>query len=76
MIIRDIVYIEKIEGREKPKYHNVGVLIEKDDGKMSIKLATIPVGAGFAGWLNVFEQKAKDDHPNRGGHQSDPLEPF
>ena len=63
MIIKNIVWIEDV-GKEKPQYHNVGILLEKDDGKVSIKLNTIPA-SGWNGWLSVFEQKKRDDVPAR-----------
>jgi hypothetical protein len=52
----DVVRIERIEGREKPNYVNVGIMLVKDDGKMSIKLNSVPVG-NWDGWLNIFEKK-------------------
>ncbi len=60
MAIKDIVWVEKQEGRDKPNYHKVGIMLEKEDGKLSIKLNVIP-GPGWNGWLSVFEQKPKDE---------------
>jgi hypothetical protein len=57
--IKNIIWIEEIEGREKPNFHNVGILMFKDNGKISIKLNTVPVG-NFNGWLSVVEQKKKN----------------
>lgn len=61
MTIKDIVFIEKIEGKEKPNYHKVGILMEKDDGKVSIKLNSIPAGNGWNGWLQVYAQKKQEE---------------
>jgi len=56
--VYDIVYGQSNENKEKTQWLKVGVLLEKEDGKMRIKLDTIPV-AGWDGWLNVFEKKEK-----------------
>jgi hypothetical protein len=58
MAVKDIVYIQKVEGREKPNFIKCGVLLEKDNGKLSIHLDTIPA-AGWNGWLSVMEQREK-----------------
>lgn len=67
--IRDVVYAEKYtasNGEEKTKYTNCGSLLERDDGSLSIKLESIPVG--FSGWLNCYDPKPKDgeQRPQRG----------
>lgn len=52
---------KKSEDREgKARWEKVGVLMEKEDGKKSVKLDLIPVGS-WDGWLVVAERKAKDD---------------
>jgi hypothetical protein len=43
-------------GQEKAQWTTVGRVIEKD-GKLSLKLDTIPVG--FDGWIKFFEPKEK-----------------
>jgi hypothetical protein len=58
--IKDLVWIEKIEGKDKPRYHNVGIYMKKDDGKESIKLNVIP-GPGWNGWLSIFEKKEQQE---------------
>ncbi|MCP3680292.1 MAG: hypothetical protein GY782_08605 [Gammaproteobacteria bacterium] len=58
--IKDIVYIEKIEGRDKPIYRNCGSLFQTDEGRLSIKLDMIPVG-NFNGWLQCFDLRPKDN---------------
>lgn len=59
-MIKDVVFIENVEGRDKPNYHKVGILLEKENGKVSIKLNTIPAG-NWNGWLSVFEQKKREE---------------
>ena len=59
MKIYDIVYAQQNGDKEKPQWLRVGILLEKD-GKMRIKLDTIPVG-NWDGWLNVFEKAKKTE---------------
>jgi len=61
MSVKSIVHIRKYEqnGEEKTAFDNVGILIQKPDGKISLKLNCIPVG-GWDGWLIVTEKKQKD----------------
>ena len=59
-VIKNVVWIEKVEGRDKPNYHNVGIYMKKDDGKESIKINLLP-GPGWNGWLSIFEKKDRDD---------------
>ena len=63
-MVKNLVWIEEVEGRDKPNYHNVGIVFIKDGGKMSVKLNTVPVG-NFNGWLQVFDQKPKNEIPSR-----------
>ena len=56
----DVVRIQSIEGREKPAYTNCGIMLVKDDGKMSLKLNSVPVG-DWDGWLSIFPKKDRDE---------------
>ena len=47
------------EGNEKTRYTNIGVVIERDDGSLSLKLESIPVN--FSGWVNFFVPKEQDN---------------
>jgi len=59
MKVYDIVYAQQSNGdKEKTQWIKVGVLLEKD-GKMRIKLDSIPIG-NWDGWLNVFEKEKKE----------------
>ncbi|MGB1147543.1 MAG: hypothetical protein ACPG4M_06585 [Alphaproteobacteria bacterium] len=43
-------------GEEKTRYQRVGTLFKDDqDGRLSLKIDAIPVGAGFEGWVNFYE---------------------
>lgn len=46
------------EGNEKTRFINVGSLFERDDGSLTLKLESIPVG--FNGWINFYVPKPKD----------------
>jgi hypothetical protein len=48
----------------KAQYNKVGVAFTDDDGRISIKLDSIPIaGGGWAGWLNIFPPNEKDSRP-------------
>lgn len=53
----DIVWKRK-EDINGIRWEKVGVLIIKDNGKMSIKLDPLPAGS-WDGWLNVCEGKKR-----------------
>jgi single-stranded DNA-binding protein len=66
--IKDAVYSgEKYtdrEGNEKTRHINIGGLFERDDGSLTAKIESIPVG--FNGWVNFYEPRAKDgEQPQR-----------
>jgi len=64
MKIYDVVYAQQQNGdkekTQKTQWIRVGVLLEKEDGKMRIKLDAIPIG-NWDGWLNVFERQEKKE---------------
>ena len=52
--------------QEKKRYVNVGAIFAGDDGRMSIKLETIPVGPNWSGWLSAFEPRQGERQEPRG----------
>ena len=50
-------YTDK-NGTEKTRWLKCGVVLEKKDGSLSLKLEALPV-SGFNGWLNLWEPKAE-----------------
>lgn len=62
------------EGNEKTRWTTLGALFEKDNGKMSLKLESMPVGTEWDGWASVFPDD--EEKPKRGGkrrsRQEDP----
>ena len=60
----DAVYVEKYtdrNGEEKKRYTNIGSLMTREDGSMTIKLEAIPVN--FTGWISLYEPKERDEKP-------------
>lgn len=53
------------EGNEKTRYVNVGALFQREDGSLSMKLESLPIG--FNGWVNFYEPKPKDGSKPRAG---------
>ena len=49
---------KKSETNGKAQWERVGILLEKDDGKRSMKLDLVPAGE-WDGWLVVAERKPK-----------------
>jgi hypothetical protein len=72
MTVKDVVHSRKGKD-DKTQYQNVGMLLIKDDGKMSIKLNAVPVGE-WDGWLQVYDKKAKS--ANSSGSGSGSYDPF
>jgi len=59
MKIYDILY-KRGEHEDKASWLKCGVLLEKEGGKRSIKIDTVPVGPEWNGWLVVSERKERD----------------
>lgn len=47
-------------GETKKRYVNVGKAFTDDQGRISIKLDSIPVGPDWSGWLSLYEPKPRD----------------
>ncbi len=50
---------KRSETNGKAQWERVGIMLEKDDGKRSMKLDLLPAG-GWDGWLVVSERKGKE----------------
>jgi hypothetical protein len=50
---------KRSEIKGKTQWEKVGILLEKEDGKKSLKLDLMPAG-GWDGWLVVSERKPKE----------------
>lgn len=52
------------DGNEKTRYVNIGSLFTRDDGSMTMKLESLPIG--FNGWINFYEPKPREgEQPQR-----------
>lgn len=61
MKIYDLLWKRAEDKNGKARWERVGVLMEKDDGKLSLKLDLIPVSKDWDGWLVVSERKERDE---------------
>jgi hypothetical protein len=59
------------DGEEKKRYTNVGSVFEDDEGRISIKLDTIPVTPEWSGWLSCYVPKGGDGQPNQHSQSSE-----
>jgi hypothetical protein len=59
--IYDLLW-KKSESNEKAQWERVGVLLEKEGGKKSVKLDLVPASS-WDGWLVVSERKQKNKEP-------------
>lgn len=41
----------------KAKYPRVGSAFEDSEGRLSVKLDSLPIGTNWSGWLNIFPPK-------------------
>ena len=48
-------YTDKQTGEKKKRYATVGTVFENDEGKLSLKLDTIPIGPGWSGFIQFYE---------------------
>ena len=49
------------DGSKKKRYVKVGTLFRYEDGGLSLKMDTVPVGPGWSGWLTFFEIKGREE---------------
>jgi len=62
-------YIPGVNG-EKNKYLRIGSALQDGDGRLSIKIDTLPnSGSGWGGWINVFPRVEKD--PKKAARQKE-----
>lgn len=51
------------DGETRKRWQRVGTMFKDDDGRVSIKLDSIPVGPDWSGWLSAFPM---DDAQHQG----------
>lgn len=42
-------------GETKNRYQNVGTLFKRDDGSVTLKMESLPVGGEWNGWINFYD---------------------
>lgn len=57
--IYDLLWKKSEDKEGKARWEAVGIFLEKDDGKKSVKIDMIPAGKDWDGWLAVSERKEK-----------------
>ncbi len=57
------------QGGTKPIYRNMGSMFKNDQGKISLKIDSIPVGDGWNGWVQVFDLDGDRAMQNSGANQ-------
>lgn len=72
MKVYDLLW-KRSEDKGKARWEKVGVLMEKEEGKRSVKLDLIPA-SNWDGWLVVAERKPKEDFFSKEAENE--LEPF
>jgi hypothetical protein len=61
-------YTDRETGQKKKRFVNVGAAFTDPDGRVSIKLETVPVGPDWSGWLSLYPVKERE--PAREHHRS------
>jgi len=66
-------YKDRTTGGERKHYQKVGTVFESEDGRLSLKLDTLPVGPQWSGYLSFFEPRPRDARsvPGHGGRSAD-----
>jgi len=54
-------YKDRVTGEEKKQFAKVGTVFESEDGRLSLKLDTIPVGPGWSGFISFYPPKPRDE---------------
>lgn len=53
------------DGQEKNRYVNIGKAFTDDEGRISLKLETIPCSPDWNGWVSLFPVKKRDGQQDR-----------
>jgi hypothetical protein len=49
------------EGNEKKRYVNVGIVFEDDQGRLALKMDSVPVSPEWSGWISFFEPRERGE---------------
>jgi hypothetical protein len=64
MTVYDVLY-KRGEHQGRGIWIKCGVVLQKPDGKMSLKLDAVPVGSEFDGWLVISERRQEHNNGNQ-----------
>ena len=53
-------YTDKATGEKKKRYATVGTVFENEEGKLSLKLDTVPIAPGWSGSIQFFTPTERD----------------
>jgi len=59
-------------GEEKKRYTKCGAVFTDDDGRLSIKMDSVPVSSEWSGWFSMYPKKEYDDAPQQSRQSSEP----
>ncbi len=60
MTLYDVLYKKAEQEDGKAIWMRCGIMIEKENGKKSLKLDAVPTGSTWDGWMVVSERKRAD----------------
>lgn len=60
MIVYDVLYKRGSTDEGRGIWLKCGVMLEKPDGKKSVKVDALPVGPGWDGWLVISERRKNE----------------
>lgn len=63
-------------GDTKKRWVNVGTLFKYEDGGLSLKLESVPVGEGWNGFISFFDIEDKRDGASKPAAASSPRESY
>ncbi len=57
------------QGEKKKRFVNVGKAFTDEQGRVSLKMETMPVVPEWSGWLSLYPRKDDNQHQQRQGGQ-------
>jgi len=60
MMVYDVLF-KRGENEGKGIWMKCGIVLQKANGKMSLKLDTVPVGGDFDGWMVISERRQNNN---------------
>ncbi|MBU0945352.1 MAG: hypothetical protein KJ804_12150 [Proteobacteria bacterium] len=60
MMVYDVLF-KRGENEGKGIWMKCGIVLQKPNGKMSLKLDTVPVGGDFDGWMVISERRPNNN---------------